>query len=350
MIVKNEAHCIEKGLRSVLPYLSYWIICDTGSTDETETVVKQILADIPGEFHHHEWQDFATNRNLALQLAQKHADYILILDADDYLQIHNPQIFSQLSAPAYQILIQHHRIQYHRIQLFKSNLTAYYEGVVHECLMIPLPLNEIPILKDCVMIYGGVGNRSSDPQKYYRDAQILERALIQQPDHSRYAFYLAQSYRDAGESLKALIHYQRRAIMIHGWHEETFVALLEAGKLLQELEPQNIEGIETLFLRASHFSRRAEPFYYLAYFHRLRQNFHKAYFYAEYGLTITTPPPDALFLEHSCYRWRLLDEYSVAAYWAGYHQQFREAILKLLTIPDIPEADKQRIMDNQQFF
>jgi hypothetical protein len=45
-----------------------------------------------------------------------------------------------------------------------------------------------------------------------------------------------------------------------------------------------------------------------------------------------------------------LDEYSVAAYWAGYQQEFRHAIERLLQIPEIPELDRQRIMDNQRFF
>ena len=51
MIVKNEAKIITKGLNSVVNYLDYWIICDTGSTDGTQKVIKEYFGEkkIPGE-------------------------------------------------------------------------------------------------------------------------------------------------------------------------------------------------------------------------------------------------------------------------------------------------------------
>ena len=39
MIVKNEAHVIQRCLRSVKPYLKHWVVVDTGSTDGTQEAV-----------------------------------------------------------------------------------------------------------------------------------------------------------------------------------------------------------------------------------------------------------------------------------------------------------------------
>ena len=42
MIVKNESHIIERTLEMLCSkiYFSYWVICDTGSTDDTCNIIK----------------------------------------------------------------------------------------------------------------------------------------------------------------------------------------------------------------------------------------------------------------------------------------------------------------------
>ena len=79
------------------------------------------------------------------------------------------------------------------------------------------------------LIVGG-GGRSQVPEseKYARDANTLEQALLQEPGNARYAFYLAQSYRDAGQLEKALAAYERRATM-GGFEQEVYISLLAAG-------------------------------------------------------------------------------------------------------------------------
>jgi glycosyltransferase involved in cell wall biosynthesis len=43
MIVRNEAHIIERCLASVLPLIDYVLIVDTGSSDGTQQVVRHYL-------------------------------------------------------------------------------------------------------------------------------------------------------------------------------------------------------------------------------------------------------------------------------------------------------------------
>jgi glycosyltransferase involved in cell wall biosynthesis len=87
MIVKNESHIIEKTLENLAKYITfdYWAICDTGSTDGTQDIIKKYFAEkgIPGELFQDEWSDFGTNRTLALQAGYNKSDYILIFDADE---------------------------------------------------------------------------------------------------------------------------------------------------------------------------------------------------------------------------------------------------------------------------
>jgi len=41
MIVKNEADVVAETLDSVAPYISSWVIVDTGSTDGTQDVIRK---------------------------------------------------------------------------------------------------------------------------------------------------------------------------------------------------------------------------------------------------------------------------------------------------------------------
>ena len=82
MIVRNEAAVIRRCLESVKPLIDHWVICDTGSTDDTRRIIQETLAGIPGELHDTPWVNFGHNRTIALQLARGKADYHLLIDAD----------------------------------------------------------------------------------------------------------------------------------------------------------------------------------------------------------------------------------------------------------------------------
>ncbi len=79
MIVKNEARCLARCLRSVQSIVDEIIIVDTGSTDDTV----KIAAGFRVKIFHFDWvDDFSTARNFALD--QTEGDWILVLDADEH--------------------------------------------------------------------------------------------------------------------------------------------------------------------------------------------------------------------------------------------------------------------------
>src|SRR5437879_11130759 len=63
MIVRNEGLVIERCLNSVRPFIHSWAIADTGSTDNTQAIVRNALRDLPGQLIERPWVDFSTNRN-----------------------------------------------------------------------------------------------------------------------------------------------------------------------------------------------------------------------------------------------------------------------------------------------
>src|SRR3972149_12094275 len=90
MIVKNESKIITRCLDSVINYIDYWVICDTGSSDNTIEIIIDYFKDrIKGELYAIPWQDFGYNRSQAVKLSRGKADYLLLMDADMILHVIN---------------------------------------------------------------------------------------------------------------------------------------------------------------------------------------------------------------------------------------------------------------------
>ena len=234
MIVKNEAHVIERCLRSVRPFIHSWAIADTGSSDGTQGLILKSLGDLPGELIERPWVDFAHNRNEALQIAHRHGDYVLLMDADDTLEQDAQFVLPQLDAPAYSIEFAYGTTRYFRNFLVRLDEAVRWHGVLHEVIDAPGGIVAIPLRGLRMRISKGEGARSKVPsvEKYSADAEVLRRALQDEPGNTRYAFYLAQSLRDAGRLLEARLAYQRR-IEMGGWDEEIHYSKLQVAALLE---------------------------------------------------------------------------------------------------------------------
>ena len=78
MIVKNESDCLKRCLESVRAIAGEMVIVDTGSTDDTVEIAKQLGAEV----YTFQWNDdFSAARNFAL--SKVHGEWTLIMDADE---------------------------------------------------------------------------------------------------------------------------------------------------------------------------------------------------------------------------------------------------------------------------
>ena len=107
MIVKNEIKAIKRCLASVKSLIDYWVIVDTGSDDGTQQAIGEYMKGIPGQLYERPWIHFAHNRNEALALAKNKGDYLLFIDADDWLQISDEFRLPKLSKDYYAIEFRH---------------------------------------------------------------------------------------------------------------------------------------------------------------------------------------------------------------------------------------------------
>ncbi len=84
------------------------------------------------------------------------------------------------------------------IQPLPERLPWRWVGVLHEYLTTNAP-HRVETLTGAWIDRRHEGARSRDPETFRKDAAVLEEALKQEPGNARYAFYLAQSWRDAGD-------------------------------------------------------------------------------------------------------------------------------------------------------
>ncbi|PJD96764.1 MAG: glycosyl transferase family 2 [Parachlamydia sp.] len=333
MIVKNEAEVICRCLESVKPLIDYWVIVDTGSNDRTQEIIKEFMKDIPGELHERPWIDFAHNRTQALELARGKADYLLFIDADETLLMAPDFKLPPLDKDFYFITTEYSGTKYGRVQLINNHLNWKWTGVLHEAVDCPQATTRGTIIGLTNFVRTD-GARSKDPQKFQKDILVLENALKTEPHNTRYAFYLAQTYKDAGEYEKAIASYHKR-IAMGGWDQEIYWSKLQIA-LLQELlnkDPETIvEGYRQAYL---YRPSRAEPLYRLANYYRRNEQYQAGYEIANQGLHIKDSS-DTLFVEHWIYDYGLLLEFSICAYWVEKYQESLLASNLLLTDSTLP--------------
>jgi glycosyltransferase involved in cell wall biosynthesis len=349
MIVKNEATVIGRCLSSLRSIIDWWVIVDTGSSDGTQEAIRTLMADLPGELHERPWQDFAHNRNQALELAIPHGDYVLIIDADDLLEFEPGFQMPALHADSYMLRILDTSVTYQRTQIVRSALPWRWRGVVHEFLTCE-DAHTSGILEGLKLRRNHDGARRQDPETYKRDAHILETALQTETDRfmrSRYQFYLAQSYRDCGEREKALQAYLERA-ELGFWAEEVFFSLYSAAKL-QESLGRPFEHVMATYLRASEaVPGRAEALHGASRYCRTSARHKEGFEIAKRGAALREVA-DGLFVEPWIYEYGLLDELAVNAYWIGAYQDCLDGCESILSERKCPAADLGRIEANAAF-
>ncbi|MCM2413472.1 glycosyltransferase [Streptomyces sp. RKAG290] len=340
MIVKNEARVIERCLASVRGLVDTWVISDTGSTDGTQRLIRAALDGIPGELHDDPWVHFGHNRTLNIRRAHARADYLLLLDADLVLRQDAP--LPPLTADSY--LLRHEGTTEYRIKrLVRGDLPWRYEGVTHEYLTADQGEGQQNLDALVIEDHADGGSRHD---KFERDARLLGAELERDPANTRTVFYLAQTMRDLGESHKATALYERRALM-GGWGEEVYYSLLQSGILRAEADdwPAAMDAFSRAWEARP---ERLEACYELSSRLRGLGRHHAAYAFVCAGLD-REPPEDLLFIQPWVYRWGLLFEYSITAYWVGDFEGSLRACDRLLAMPDLPQAYRSQTLANREF-
>lgn len=323
MIVKNEAANIERCLASVLPYVKAAVICDTGSTDDTELKILACCAAarVPVTITKAPFENFSQARNAAFAAAQlarqflvPHCQFALLMDADMELVVEDKHAMMLMDANAlsYDMMQKGGSISYANRRIVNLDWgQPTYIGVTHEYIDVP----SAGMIKGAHFIDHADGSNRAN--KYVRDAQLLEDALKTEPDNGRYWYYLGNTYMDWGATDKTVLPYAAAAykhrIEMGGWDEETHSAMMNLA-FVQKMRDDG-PGFVAWMLAAYNFRpQRVEPLYELAKYYREKgENFNSVMF-AKQGLP-KTRPDDLLFVNDYAYSHGCRYEYSVTGYY-----------------------------------
>ena len=288
MIVKNESHIIENTLEKLCKKINfdYWVICDTGSTDNTPQIITDFFEKmgIKGEIYYDEWTDFAHNRTLALQRAYKKTDLLLIFDADD-------EIAGNVIMPTEVLYDDYHMkfgssagTSYTRVLLINNHKRYKFLSVLHEFITcIDGPNTSTTVEGDYYVVSGRTGSRNMDPNKYLKDALILEKAYTEALKNKddlfhRYSYYCANSYKDCGKYEDAIKWYKITLSHENQWGQEKYTACLYIYDCYKALN-QETNGFYYLVKAFEYDKERVECLYPLLV-HYCCENIHQiAYSY-----------------------------------------------------------------------
>lgn len=315
MIVKNESKIITRLLESVVSYIDCYCICDTGSTDNTIQIIEEFFQqhNIEGKIIHEPFKNFGHNRTVALKACcDINATHVLLLDADMVFSVGNKNILKNLKNDAYFIFQGSENFSYKNVRIVR-NIGLSYNGVTHEFLDLPVGFITSIIDKTDIFIRD-IGDGGSKTNKFARDIALLEKGIIDEPNNKRYLFYLANSYKNIGQTHDAINMY-KKVIDANGWNEEVWYSYYSIGLCYRDLGdfPNAlywwIEGY-------NFYPHRVENLYEIVKYYRLKGKNKMAHvFYCLAEEILQEKHTDHLFMENDIYDYKLYYELSIIGYY-----------------------------------
>lgn len=257
MILKDEAHCIQKTLDSVKTFVDCWAIVDTGSTDGTQSLVRESMAGIPGRLCEEPFADFATSRNRALQLAKQFAFeytpesldsdsipvFTLMLSADETFS-GGSELRAFLEARrddadgAYSVVMLSERSRWSYPRVLRVDAGWSYVGEVHEVPVGPAGETYGPVVPGVT-----VSHEATDPDRRTKRMREFDLPLLTKmvedeakplSERAQAVWFLAQTYDGLADRIErtpggSWVSYKMMALSLY-WRR------MELGGLLGEAD------------------------------------------------------------------------------------------------------------------
>ena len=350
-IVRNEAAVLPRCIASLMPHVDCAVVVDTGSTDKTPELIREMFAAAgkPVQIHSAPFVDFAQARNDALAIARASPlafEWLLLSDADMEFRVRTPDWINGHRGQAFDLKQTAGTVSYFNRRLLHRDAPAEYRGVTHEFLAVPTD----GVLDGAEFIDHADG--ANRPEKFARDIALLKEALRTETDPGliqRYHFYLGQSFFDLGDWANAATHYQKRTTL-GGFAEEVWNSQLHVAHCLGNLG--NHAGFVHELLKAYELRpQRAETLYDLAKYYRERGENFTSLLFSEAAMRTPYPQDDLLFVNDFVYSAGARSEFSVCAYYDPARRARGAAICNALALDrSIPAGTRAQARANLYWY
>lgn len=346
MILKNEGHIIERCLESVKNIVDTYVICDTGSTDDTKEKITKFFDNcgINGVIYDHKWVNFGVNRNMLLEVSKFKADYLLLVDADYVINVYDENFKFNLDKTAY-LLKWEGNMDYKNAKLIKGDLEWKYFGPTHEYIKC-MDNDDIAVYTNAISITEHYDGGCRD-NKFRRDIDLLLNEVNtnpSDPDTPRYFFYLARSYEDLQDYENSLIYYNKR-VECGGFNEEVYYSKYKSGLCKIRLNKPFEDITETLLDAYNYRPCRLEALYHLILFLDEKKMYNMGYLVGKNALQTPYPINDLLFIDKPIHDYLFKLYLGLATF---YVQKYNDALIIFMDLlnKDMPIDMKHRVLLN----
>jgi len=301
MIVKNEEETIGNCLSSIAQAVDEIIIVDTGSTDQTESIVRGFTDKV----YSFQWiDDFAAARNYAFRQATK--DYILWLDADDILKKEDFDKFVELKAtldPTVDSVTMFYNYafdeygnptsRFRRNRLVKRANQFKWIGAIHEYLEVRGTI----VNSDITVTHCRIHHKSD------RNLKIFQNRLLRGEEFTpRDLYYYANELFDHKKYAKAVQYYNKFLATGQGWVEDEISSCSKLADCYERLgDPE--KSLESVFRSFRYDSPRAEFCCRLGYYFLNRKQYETAIFWYKLAAGQKTQDEHWGFTNPTCSTW-----------------------------------------------
>ncbi len=285
MVVKNEEATVERWINSWKDIVDYYLIIDTGSSDNTLELMTDLLKDYPGRIYQDEWVSHGVNRNKAYNILYEmdNIDYILMIDADETLEVKKgwrEEILDLPNNDNFHILM-NNRIYIPRLYLNKSHLRWNTKWRWHAGFGSSKPIHNKSHKLTKMSFHHHQDSstwREGITKKYFSHAiDSIEDAQKLDEPYNRLQYYTGVAFYDAQEYELACKTFEKR-IGMGGWQEEIYYSMLYIARIL---------NAPSSYIRAiEHSPNRGEAIIELITLYRELGQDENALFWAEKGLNL----------------------------------------------------------------
>lgn len=288
-IVRDEHDHLPRLLEACEAFCDAYLICDTGSEDDTRDIARGWLETHPGQLVEYPWDgSFATALNFARVAAgELGCDYLYWTGASECPELRG--VLPELTADVYMTPNVQGGSEWLLPRIHKVGANCEFRGRRHSFLHVDgVTVERLPQLWTIDHDYAS--DRSA---KLELDRIALEQDHLEQPAEPRWVFYLGQTYRCMGDTARAAEYYHLRGEMTNGWDEERWYA--------RYMEAAMVNSAHLMLLAYQMRPWRAEPLRSLAEAYRAVDAPDVATMFDRTADAIPYPENDALFIEPAAY-------------------------------------------------